>query len=130
MQSYLKFVQAHMDGENGRPTSLGIRQDTFKMLHTPYPPSSPNDVLYTYGAWFYLEGSADWWSRGPLLWHNGSNRFYYSQVHMALAVNEARAFFMNMGGPQSGGNMTVDAAIQAADRAMTAGKLFAVPRST
>jgi hypothetical protein len=97
MESYMKFVQAHMDGENGRPTPLGIRQDTFKILHTPYPPSSPNDVLYTYGSWFYLEGAADWWSRSPLLWHNGSNRFHYSQIHMALVANEARAFFMNIG---------------------------------
>ncbi|EGD98691.1 beta-lactamase [Trichophyton tonsurans CBS 112818] len=80
IESYMNFAKMHINGFNGRRTKLGISEETFKMLHTPYP--SADGVLYTPGGWIYANGTTTPWTNGPTLGHEGSNKLNHALVFL------------------------------------------------
>ena len=80
---WVKFLQMHVDGFNGKQGLL-LKSATFKKLLTPYPRQE-----YTYGGGVILLNRS--WAGGPVLFHQGSNTLSFSQVWIAPLKN---AFFM------------------------------------
>ncbi|KAK2805181.1 hypothetical protein FQN51_000704 [Onygenales sp. PD_10] len=127
IDSYRKFIQLHLDGFNGRPTSLPIKPETFKKLHTPYPSAPGDTVAYTYGGWIYLPDSTSPWSNGPILTHAGSNYYHYVEVMLAPGLGQAGEAFvalMNAGNAMQGGTVPAGNATLDVFVAMLDGSLF------
>ncbi|EXJ66682.1 beta-lactamase [Cladophialophora psammophila CBS 110553] len=94
MAQYNKFLQAHIDGANGLDTSLGLSQDMFKFLHTPYA----DDDIYTPGGWHCQQRNKD--GKSYSISHSGSNRYNYV-VAYAIVGGEDEGTYMvmaNIGG--------------------------------
>jgi D-alanyl-D-alanine carboxypeptidase len=75
---WAKFLQMHVDGFNGKQNLL-LKPSTFEKLHTPYPGQE-----YTYGGWILTKRP---WAGGPVLFHEGSNTFSFSQVWIGPLKN-------------------------------------------
>ncbi len=96
-----KFAQLHMDGFNGRNTSL-LKSSAFKKLHQSYPGDE-----YTYGGWLRVDRP---WAGGPTFTHSGSNTMNHAVIWMAPLKDSSFLAVTNAGG---------EGAEQAADEAVS-----------
>lgn len=129
MDSYAIWTTLHINGFNGRPTSLDISQETFKKLHSPYSSTNPAET-YTYGGWIYSDGASTPWSNGPTLSHDGSNLAYYTLASLAPRLGDhgaALAVYTNAGISMDGAEGPATNAAIAAFDAITEGRLFEQP---
>lgn len=75
----VRYGALHLRGERGLKTDY-LEQSSWKKLHTP-----PSGQIYAMG-WERKEAA---WTRGPSLWHNGSNNLFYAVLWIAPARNLA-----------------------------------------
>ncbi len=71
---WAKFIQAHLQGEQGESSPLKLKPETIKYLHT-----APMGGNYGFG-WLITERS---WAGGPALNHAGSNTQNYAVAWLA-----------------------------------------------
>ena len=124
MKSYSMFTNTHLQGHLGHSTALSISSETFKYLHTPYPPTPDSPQAYTPGAWFYVDGSETPWTKGPFLNHAGSNTMHYAETDIVFGLRETRMSFTNVGNSLEGGNAPAGNASTEVFRAISSGQLF------
>ena len=81
-----RYGATHLDGEYGRAPVL-LPQPSWRQLHAPFLDD------YARG-WTRHERD---WAGGSLLWHNGSNTYWYALLMMLPARNMTLAFVTNDG---------------------------------
>jgi CubicO group peptidase (beta-lactamase class C family) len=82
-----RYAIAHLDGE--RIGGL-LKAETFRRLHTP-----PGGGAHACG-WICVDRA---WAGGRLIWHNGSNTWWYAVMWLAPAKNAAVIVGTNCGSP-------------------------------
>ena len=82
-------MQLHIDGHQRRPHLL--TQSAFDVLHTPVGEES-------YACGFEIVFG----SFGTLLWHNGTNGYFFSQMYIVPERGLAVAIMVNAGGDSTG----------------------------
>ncbi|KAF2432639.1 hypothetical protein EJ08DRAFT_125805 [Tothia fuscella] len=109
-QSYAKFLALHLDGANGRDTSI-LRASSFAKLHTPHRINSGSND--TAGGWMALSSSNP--QIASYLGHDGSNTWNYASALVLPRLDTAVFALTNVAGPTpdtSDGQKGVSAAIQ------------------
>lgn len=89
MEDWAKFARFHMNGFNGKPSSL-LSLESFRKLHERYPGHE-----YTYGGWIRVDQA---WAGGPALTHGGSNTMNFANIWIIPAKNAALLSATNIGG--------------------------------
>lgn len=82
-----KFMQLHIDGARRRPRLL--TQESFDVLHAPVDGYACGLVV--------VQGDS-----GTLLWHNGSNNYFFSVIFILPDREFAVAIMVNAGGNEAG----------------------------
>lgn len=90
------FARAHLDAGRGYPRLLSA--STFQRLHTPAPKQGDNDPLYAMG---WGQTSSEAWTRGPALFHQGSNTLWLTQIWIAPKRDLAICVAVNQGGEKA-----------------------------
>ena len=81
-----RYGAAHLEGEYGTEPVL-LPRASWERLHTPY--------LEDYASG-WVRRQADW-AGGPVIWHNGSNTYWYALLMLLPAGNTVLAFTTNDG---------------------------------
>lgn len=89
MESFGNFLQYHLDGYYGRPTSL-LARDDFEMLQSTWPGLISS---YTHGGWRYDAMSVN----GTEFYISGSNTMNYAQAWLLVEHDEAFMSMTNIG---------------------------------
>lgn len=89
IEDWAKFARFHIDGFNGKSTSL-LSTKSFQKLHESYPGQE-----YTYGGWMRVNRA---WAGGPALTHGGSNTLNFAKIWIAPLQNAALLSTTNIGG--------------------------------
>lgn len=91
MNDWMKFLQLHLDGFNGKSTFL--KTSSFEKLHVSFPAQT-----YTSGGWDRQNRS---WADGVVLTHTGSNTSFFAIVWLAPKKNLSLISLTNYGGPRA-----------------------------
>ena len=96
-----RYGTVHLEGEYGTEPVL-LPQSSWEQLHTPF--------LQDYASgWVRHERT---WAGGPVIWHNGSNTFWYALLMLLPARNTVLAFATNDGAIQTAETAFVELARQ------------------
>lgn len=91
MSDWMKFLQLHLDGHNGKPTLLS--KSSFEKLHQSY-----TGQTYTFGGW---DRQSRPWADGIVFTHSGSNTSFYAVVWLAPKKNLSIISLTNYGGARA-----------------------------
>ena len=94
-----RYGATHLDGEYGTDPVL-LSQPSWQQLHTPFLDD------YARG---WLRHERDW-AGGSLLWHNGSNTYWYALLMLLPARNMTLAFVTNDGAIEAANTAFVELA--------------------
>lgn len=94
MEDLLKYANDHLLGEAGGGKLL--KAETYQKLHTP--------VLDNY-AFGWVISSTEEWANGPVIWHNGSNGYWYALLAIVPSSNTVIAITSNDGRLASASDM-------------------------
>ena len=101
-----RYGAAHLEGEFGTEPVL-LPRSSWERLHTPF--------LEDYASgWVRHERD---WAGGPVIWHNGSNTYWYALLMLLPASNTVLAFTTNDGAIQAAETAFVDLAQQLSELA-------------
>ena len=93
MQSYGKFLQAHIDAALGLGNALNLSSDDTRYLHTPYVGrDQAGSRFYTPGAWNWLKSDTE---GGYSLVHTGSNAYNLALARLDIEQGQG-SYFMSM----------------------------------
>ena len=79
VQDLVRYGALHLRGERGLKTDY-LETSSWKKLHTP-----ASGQIYAMG-WERREAA---WTRGPAIWHNGSNNLFYAVLWISATRNLA-----------------------------------------
>ncbi len=102
----VRYGAAHLEGEFGTEPAL-LPRSSWERLHTPF--------LEDYASgWVRYDRD---WADGPVIWHNGSNTYWYALLMLLPASNTVLAFTTNDGAIQAAETAFVDLAQQLSELA-------------
>jgi len=101
-----RYGAVHLEGEFGTEPVL-LPRSSWERLHTPF--------LEDYASgWVRYDRD---WADGPVIWHNGSNTYWYALLMLLPASNTVLAFTTNDGAIQAAETAFVDLAQQLSELA-------------
>ncbi|RLA65893.1 MAG: hypothetical protein DRQ88_04070 [Epsilonproteobacteria bacterium] len=92
LKDWGNYAYTHLKGHRGEDTPI-LKASSFKKLHEVLGESD-----YTPGGWVVM---TEEWSKGPVLWHNGSNTLFMAHIWIAPHVDKAFLLATNVGGEES-----------------------------
>jgi CubicO group peptidase (beta-lactamase class C family) len=90
LSDWARFVQLHLLGARGE-TDLLLEPESFAFLHSAQPGTKG-----TYGGGWIIDKRP--WSKGPVLYHNGTNTLWFAWVWIAPEEDFAVLAICNQGG--------------------------------